>query len=161
MRGIRVASSPYALVAERRDATARCRRRHRERHVLTSNSDASSAVEMSDARAPATARGGTQVPQHVLEAIYGKATTTTTTGTTTGTTTTTTTTEIEAKKQRYDESLATWWKTYSERKNDEDEEHVADSLLYDYRHLPRTTPAPNYAEDRLQKVEPGHSERDA
>lgn len=107
---------------------------------------------MSNARAPATARGGTQVPQHVLEAIYGKATTTTTT---------TTTTEIEAKKQRYDESLATWWKTYSERKNDEDEEHVADSLLYDYRHLPRTTPAPNYAEDRLQKVEPGHSERDA
>ena len=117
---------------------------------------------MSDARAPATARGGTQVPQHVLEAIYGKTTTTTTSTSTAATSTSTATmTEVEAKKQRYDESLATWWKTYSERKNDEDEEHVADSLLYDYRHLPRTTPAPNYAEDRLQKVEPGHSERDA
>ena len=29
-----------------------------------------------------------------------------------------------------------------DRKNDEDE-HVADSLLYDRRHLPRTTPAPD------------------
>ena len=29
-----------------------------------------------------------------------------------------------------------------DRKNDEDE-HVADSLLYDKRHLPRTTPAPD------------------
>ena len=33
-----------------------------------------------ETRAPATARGGTAVPAHVLEAIYGeKATTTTTT----------------------------------------------------------------------------------
>lgn len=31
---------------------------------------------------------------------------------------------------------------YVDRKNDEDE-HVADSLLYDRRHLPRTTPAPD------------------
>ena len=30
---------------------------------------------------------------------------------------------------------------YSDRKNDEDE-HVADSLLYDRRHLPRSAPAP-------------------
>lgn len=36
-----------------------------------------------------------------------------------------------------------WWKEYAARKNDEDQEHVADSLLYDERcHLPRTTPPP-------------------
>jgi len=35
-----------------------------------------------------------------------------------------------------------WWKDYSHRKNDE-EDMVADSLLYDERcHLPRTTPGP-------------------
>ena len=35
-----------------------------------------------------------------------------------------------------------WWKNYSHRKNDEDD-MVADSLLYDERcHLPRTTPGP-------------------
>ena len=31
---------------------------------------------------------------------------------------------------------------YSDRKNDEEDEHVADSLLYDRSHLPRTIPAP-------------------
>ena len=98
-----------------------------------------------ETRAPATARGGTAVPAHVLEAIYG----TTTTTTTTKTKTKTTVVETATKAARYDESLKTWWRTYSERKNDEEEEHVADSLLYDYRHLPRTTPAPNFREDRL------------
>jgi hypothetical protein len=35
-----------------------------------------------------------------------------------------------------------WWKDYSHRKNDE-EDMVADSLLYDERcHLPRTTAGP-------------------
>ena len=35
-------------------------------------------------------------------------------------------------------------KEYASRKNDEEEEHVADSLLYDERcHLPRTIPAPD------------------
>jgi hypothetical protein len=38
--------------------------------------------------------------------------------------------------------LCRWWKGYSARKNDE-EDMVADSLLYDERcHLPRTTPGP-------------------
>lgn len=36
-----------------------------------------------------------------------------------------------------------WWREYAARKNDEEEEHVADSLLYDERcHLPRTTGPP-------------------
>ena len=35
-----------------------------------------------------------------------------------------------------------WWVEYADRKNDEEDEHVADSLLYDKRHLPRTAPAP-------------------
>jgi len=100
-----------------------------------------------DTRAPATARGGTAVPAHVLEAIYGARATATTAAETTKETTTMV--ETATKAARYDESLKTWWRTYSERKNDEEEEHVADSLLYDYRHLPRTTPAPNFREDRL------------
>lgn len=38
--------------------------------------------------------------------------------------------------------LCRWWKDYSHRKNDE-EDMVADSLLYDERcHLPRTTAGP-------------------
>ena len=36
-----------------------------------------------------------------------------------------------------------WWSDYADRKNDDEaDEHVADSLLYDRRHLPRTAPAP-------------------
>lgn len=34
-----------------------------------------------------------------------------------------------------------WWRVYAERKDDE-EEYVADTLLYDKTHLPRTAPAP-------------------
>jgi len=92
------------------------------------------------------------VPAHVLEAIYGKKSTGASASAKTGDAGAD---DARAKKELYDESLKVWWRTYSERKNDEEEEHVADSLLYDYRHLPRTTPAPNYREDRLQKVEPG------
>ncbi len=35
-----------------------------------------------------------------------------------------------------------WWAEYSDRKNDEEDEHVSDSLLYDRSHLPRTAPPP-------------------
>ena len=35
-----------------------------------------------------------------------------------------------------------WWAEYADRKNDEEEEHVADSLLYDKNHLPRMAPPP-------------------
>lgn len=36
------------------------------------------------------------------------------------------------------------WKEYAARKNDEEEEHVADTLLYDERcHLPRSAPRPD------------------
>lgn len=38
---------------------------------------------------------------------------------------------------------ARWWQEYADRKNDEEDEHVADSLLYDRSHLPRTIPAPD------------------
>ena len=36
-----------------------------------------------------------------------------------------------------------WWVEYADRKNDEEDEHVADSLLYDKSHLPRSAPAPD------------------
>ena len=36
-----------------------------------------------------------------------------------------------------------WWTEYADRKNDEEDEHVSDSLLYDRSHLPRTIPAPD------------------
>lgn len=50
----------------------------------------------------------------------------------------------EQKERQYDASLSSWWKEYAGRKNDEEHEHVADSLLYDERcHLPRTVPAPS------------------
>ena len=49
----------------------------------------------------------------------------------------------EQKEKEYNSSLSSWWKEYASRKNDEEHEHVADSLLYDERcHLPRTVPAP-------------------
>jgi len=40
-------------------------------------------------------------------------------------------------------TFPSWWETYSDRKNDEADEHVADSLLYDRNHLPRSAPAPD------------------
>ena len=93
-------------------------------------------------RAPATARGGVAVPAHVLAAIYGDDDASSARGVVESAV------DGTKKGEAYDESLRSWWRTYSERKNDEAEEHVADSLLYDYRHLPRTTPGPNYGEDR-------------
>lgn len=41
------------------------------------------------------------------------------------------------------ELTCSWWREYSDRKNDEEDEHVADSLLYDRCHLPRAVPAPD------------------
>ena len=41
-----------------------------------------------------------------------------------------------------DLAMRRWWKEYSDRKNDEEDEHVADSLLYDRSHLPRAAPPP-------------------
>mmetsp|Transcript_35304 Transcript_35304/g.89360 ORF Transcript_35304/g.89360 Transcript_35304/m.89360 type:complete len:93 (-) Transcript_35304:440-718(-) len=55
----------------------------------------------------------------------------------------------EHKEQKFDQSLQRWWKEYASRKNDEEEEHVADSLLYDERcHLPRTTPKPVFKSEQ-------------
>ena len=36
-----------------------------------------------------------------------------------------------------------WWVEYADRKNEEEDEHVSDSLLYDKSHLPRSAPAPD------------------
>lgn len=50
----------------------------------------------------------------------------------------------EEKAAHYDSSLRRWWGEYAARKNDEEHEHVADSLMYDERlHLPRTTRRPD------------------
>ncbi|GMH38485.1 hypothetical protein BSKO_06369 [Bryopsis sp. KO-2023] len=74
----------------------------------------------------ATGAKRTKCPDEVMRAIYGTT---------------------ENKKEAYDASLQRWWKEYSARKNDEEEEHVADSLLYDERcHLPRTVERPDCAE---------------
>lgn len=75
------------------------------------------------------------LPQDVLDAIHGRQT-------------------LEDKKAQYDTSLGHWWGEYAARKNDEEEEHVADSLLYDERcHLPRSAPRP--------EVVPGKGRPDA
>lgn len=48
----------------------------------------------------------------------------------------------ETKRAALQQSLQNWWGDYSHRKNEE-EDMVADSLLYDERcHLPRTTAGP-------------------
>jgi hypothetical protein len=74
--------------------------------------------------APAHAKQST-CSAAVLEAIYGKS-------------------DAAAKTKAYDASLGNWWHEYASRKNDEEEEHVADSLLYDERcHLPRMAPKPD------------------
>eukprot|EP00659_Diplonema_papillatum_P015378 gene15378-23512_t len=54
----------------------------------------------------------------------------------------------EDKQKSLETSLQSWWSEYADRKNDEDEEHVADSLLYDRNTLPRTAPAPVYADGK-------------
>ncbi len=125
-------------------------------------------VKLPDGREvpPATARGGTQVPDHVLRAIYGDslpAPEPSTPSRPDGDEDAQRAGEpqrprLMSKAERYDESLKTWWKEYADRKNDEEEEHVSDSLLYDYTHLPRMTPAPNLTEDRLNHVEPVHGD---
>jgi len=67
------------------------------------------------------AQAESKCPANVLHAIYGTT---------------------ADKKALYDQSLNRWWKEYSDRKNDEEDEHVADSLLYDRNHLPRAAPPP-------------------
>eukprot|EP00308_Calcidiscus_leptoporus_P003146 CAMPEP_0119378386 /NCGR_PEP_ID=MMETSP1334-20130426/48102_1 /TAXON_ID=127549 /ORGANISM="Calcidiscus leptoporus, Strain RCC1130" /LENGTH=103 /DNA_ID=CAMNT_0007397571 /DNA_START=210 /DNA_END=521 /DNA_ORIENTATION=+ len=70
------------------------------------------------------------LPEHVRRAIYGEQT-------------------AEEKRQAYEGSLANWWGEYAARKNDEEEEHVADTLLYDERcHLPRSVPKPDVLQQR-------------
>jgi hypothetical protein len=47
-----------------------------------------------------------------------------------------------------------WWKEYSHRKNDQEDDMVADSLLYDERcHLPRTAPGPRFDEQHVWHAE--------
>ena len=65
------------------------------------------------------------LPAHILRAIYGEQT-------------------LEEKRAAYNKSICNWWTEYAARKNDEEEEHVADTLLYDERcHLPRIAPRPD------------------
>lgn len=76
-----------------------------------------------------TGSGRTNCSADVLKAIYGDKDAS----------------KSEVKAVAYDQSLQNWWGEYSARKNDEEEEHVADSLLYDERcHLPRSAPAPKF-----------------
>lgn len=87
------------------------------------------ATEMSVSEAPlptseSAPASGYVLPDYVLRAINGTLTS-------------------EEKHKDYDTSLQAWWQEYASRKNNEEEEHVSDSLLYDERcHLPRSIPAP-------------------
>ncbi|KAK9821559.1 hypothetical protein WJX81_001774 [Elliptochloris bilobata] len=74
-------------------------------------------------------------PEHVLQAIYGKT---------------------AEKRKVYEQSLNSWWAEYAARKNDEEDEHVADSLLYDLNHLPRAAPPPEWLLERpgLDQLQP-------
>ena len=118
---------------------------------MSSDARSDAGVTLPDGRAPQTARGGTPVPDHVLRAIYGDTLgekVSDAPGAGTGP-------SARTKAEQYDASLKTWWKEYADRKNDEEEEHVSDSLLYDYTHLPRSTPAPTLTDDRVKQTESG------
>lgn len=69
------------------------------------------------AERPAHIPAPVAVPDAVLRAIYGER-------------------GAAEKKQEFEDSLRRWWASYAERKDDEDE-YVADTLLYDKSHLPR------------------------
>ncbi|KDD71316.1 hypothetical protein H632_c5309p0, partial [Helicosporidium sp. ATCC 50920] len=77
---------------------------------------------------PSSSSGG--CPAHVLEAIYGKV----------------------DKKAANEESLKRWWAEYADRKNDETDEYVANSLLYDRNHLPRSAPAPDCVREASEGI---------
>lgn len=88
-------------------------------------------VVMSATQAP-VGSGKTNCSPAIMEAIYGKK-------------------DEATKLKEYNESLGSWWNEYAHRKNDEDEEHVADSLLYDERcHLPRTSARPDVLQKPMQ-----------
>ena len=70
-----------------------------------------------------------ELPDFVHRMIYGEIT-------------------LEEKRAALDTSTRNWWREYAARKNDEEEEHVADTLLYDERcHLPRMAPRPDVVVD--------------
>ena len=72
---------------------------------------------------------GAELPDFVRRAIYGEIT-------------------LEEKRAALDTSTRNWWREYAARKNDEEEEHVADTLLYDERcNLPRMAPRPDVVVD--------------
>ena len=54
-------------------------------------------------------------------------------------------------------SCCSWWSEYADRKNHEDDEYVANSLLYDRNHLPRTAPAPDCVQRSGQGEQEGGS----
>eukprot|EP00873_Tetraselmis_striata_P009334 jgi/Tetstr1/429598/TSEL_019497.t1 len=85
-------------------------------------SNESPKPQPSGSAAASGAAGSVGCPPHVLDAIYGTST--------------------AKKKEAYEASLKNWWTEYADRKNDEEDEHVADTLLYDKNHLPRTALAP-------------------
>tara|TARA_B100000524_G_scaffold343958_2_gene240632 strand:+ start:181 stop:681 length:501 start_codon:yes stop_codon:yes gene_type:complete len=76
------------------------------------------------------------LPPEILRAIYGEQT-------------------LEEKRSACDRSINNWWQEYAARKNDEEEDHVADTLLYDERcHLPRTVPRPDVVPDPHARSSP-------
>ena len=68
---------------------------------------------------------------------------------------------LDRTQQNDKKTKLRWWTDYADRKNDDEAgEHVADSLLYDRRHLPRTAPAPECVV-RIQKEEEEAKEKAA
>ena len=68
---------------------------------------------------------------------------------------------LDRTQQNDKKTKLRWWTDYADRKNDDEAgEHVADSLLYDRRHLPRTAPAPECVV-RIQKEVVQRDQEDA
>lgn len=117
------------------------------------------------AREVSSCRGAT-VPAHVLEAIYGKGafqasesvggpgvrgdTREGNAGAAPAT----------SKEALYETSLRRWWSDYAARKGDDDEEeYLSNSLLYDKNTLPRSVPAPVFRDGSSASAPPAGAGR--
>ncbi|GBF88335.1 hypothetical protein Rsub_01047 [Raphidocelis subcapitata] len=84
--------------------------------------------------APAQQAGGSGLSEAMRRAIHGEVT-------------------PQEKDAQLKGSLQRWWKEYAGRKNEE-EDMVADSLMYDERcHLPRTTAGPRFDDEPAQPAQ--------
>ena len=104
---------------------------------------------------------GASVPSHVMEAIYGKGAFQATaaeeaSGVDERVGSSGEAPRTTSKEALYEASLRRWWSDYAARKGDDDEEeYLSNSLLYDKNTLPRSVPAPVFRDGSTAAALPG------